>query len=155
MVAVAIASGAMADLTRSTGGTTDGKSGPVTNLPLPRYVSMKAADGNVRRGPALTQRIDWVFMRRNMPLLVTADGAGGWVHYALLSGVRTVIVEKDMLALRTRPDPQTPVVAALELGVVARLGECEPDWCRISAGGYRGWAPKSKLWGVWPGEVRD
>ncbi len=166
MAMVAIASGATADITRSNGGTTDGKTGPVTNLPLPRFVSMKAADGNVRRGPALTQRIDWVFMRRNMPLLITAeyghwrrvedrDGVGGWVHYALLSGVRTVIVEKDMLALRTRPDPRTPVVAALELGVVARLGECKPDWCRISAGGYRGWAPKSNLWGVWPEEVRD
>lgn len=27
------------------------KLGPVTNLPLPRFVSMKAAEGNVRRGP--------------------------------------------------------------------------------------------------------
>ncbi|MEP1586872.1 MAG: aspartyl-trna synthetase, partial [Tateyamaria sp.] len=27
--------------------------GPITNLPLPRYVSLKAAEGNVRRGPSL------------------------------------------------------------------------------------------------------
>ena len=25
------------------------------------------------------------------------DGAGGWMHYTLLSGVRTAIVEADML----------------------------------------------------------
>lgn len=140
--------------------------GPVTNLPLPRYVSMKASEGNVRRGPSLTHRIDWVFKRRDMPLQITAehghwrrvedrDGAGGWVHYALLSGVRTVIVEQDMLPIHTRPDPQTPIVAALELGVVARLGDCIPDWCRITAGGYRGWARTAKLWGVVPGELRD
>ncbi|WP_244615016.1 SH3 domain-containing protein [Pukyongiella litopenaei] len=140
--------------------------GAVTNLPLPRFVSLKAAEGNVRRGPSLTHRIDWVFKRRNMPLMITAehghwrrvqdrDGAGGWVHYALLSGARTVLVEQDMLRLHARPDPASPVVAALELGVVARLGECDPAWCRVSAGGYRGWTLKDHLWGVRPGEIRD
>ena len=140
--------------------------GPVTNLPLPRYVSMKATEGNVRRGPSLTHRIDWVFKRRDMPLRVTAehghwrrvedrDGMGGWVHYSLLSGVRTVIVQKDMLTLHTRPEPIAPVTAALEAGVIARLGKCGPEWCRLSAGGYRGWAPKSRLWGVSAEELRD
>jgi len=143
-----------------------GTRGAVTNLPLPRYVSMKAADGNARRGPSLSNRIDWVFMRRNMPLQLTAeyghwrkvqdsDGAGGWVHYALLSGVRTVLIEQDMLQIYARPDPQSPVNAALELGVIARLGTCKEDWCKVTAGGYRGWAPKTALWGVQPDELRD
>lgn len=140
--------------------------GPITNLPMPRYVSMKANEGNVRRGPSLTHRIDWVFKRRDMPLQITAehghwrrvqdrDGAGGWVHYSLLSGVRTVLVEKDMLAVHSQPDPNAPINAALELGVVARLGACSPGWCRISAGGYRGWAKKDDLWGVAAEELRD
>lgn len=143
-----------------------GKRGPVTNLPLPRYVSMKASEGNVRRGPSLTHRIDWVFKRRGMPLEITAeyghwrrvrdqDGAGGWVHYALLSGVRTVLIQEDMLTVHAHPNPQAPITAAFEYGVVARLGECAEAWCEITAGGYSGWAPKSKLWGVAPEEVRD
>lgn len=142
------------------------KTGSVTNLPLPRYVSMKAKEGNVRRGPSLSHRIDWVFVRQDMPLQITAehghwrrvqdrDGAGGWVHYALLSGVRTVLVEKDMMPVHARPDPQTPLVAAFELGVVARLGTCGPEWCKVSAGGYRGWAQKEHLWGVDKDEIRD
>ncbi len=140
--------------------------GAVTNLPLPRYVSMKASEGNVRRGPSLTHRIDWVFKRRNMPLEITAeyghwrrvrdrDGVGGWVHYALLSGSRTVLIEEDMLTVRAQPNESAPITAAFELGVVARLGSCSQNWCRISAGGYRGWAPKVKLWGVTPDELRD
>ena len=143
-----------------------GDIGPVTNLPLPRFVSMKASEGNVRRGPSLSHRIDWVFKRRDMPLRITAehghwrrvedrDGMGGWVHYSLLSGTRTVLVEQDMLALHARPDPNAPVTAALELGVVARLGGCDPEWCELRAGGYRGWAPKARIWGVAPGEIRD
>jgi SH3-like domain-containing protein len=143
-----------------------GARGPVTSLPLPRFVSLKAAEGNVRRGPSLGHRIDWVYKRRSMPLEVTAefghwrrvrdrDGAGGWVHYSLLSGVRTVIVEEDMLALRQRPDPDARVVARAEAGVVARLGKCDSQWCRITAGRYRGWAQKSALWGVRADEIRD
>ncbi len=140
--------------------------GPVTNLPLPRFVSLKAAEGNVRRGPSLTHRIDWVFQRRDMPLRITAehghwrrvedrDGMGGWVHYSLLSGTRTVIVEQDMLTLRARPEADAPVTVALEAGVIARLGDCDIEWCRLSSGGYRGWAPKARLWGVHMDEVRD
>ncbi|MEZ5714228.1 MAG: SH3 domain-containing protein [Paracoccaceae bacterium] len=140
--------------------------GSVTNLPIPRFVSIKTEECNVRRGPSLTHRIDWVFQRKGMPVEVTAehghwrrvrdrDGAGGWVHYSLLSGVRTVIVDQDMLDLHLGPDETTPVEARLESGVIARLGECNPDWCRLTAGGYRGWAPKAALWGVDADEIRD
>ena len=140
--------------------------GAVTNLPLPRYVSLKASEGNVRRGPSLTHRIDWVFKRRDMPLEITAehghwrrvrdrDGAGGWVHYSLLSGTRYVLIEKDMLPLHQRADPATPVMARLELGVIARLGKCTINWCRLTSAGYKGWAPKASLWGVMPDELRD
>jgi len=140
--------------------------GSVTNLPIPRFVSLKADEGNVRRGPSLSHKIDWVFTRRNMPLELTGeyghwrrvrdkDGAGGWVHYALLSGVRTVIVEQDLLAIRKKPDPEAAVNAYLEAGVIARLGSCTKTWCRISSDGYGGWAPKTALWGVRTDEIRE
>ena len=138
--------------------------GPVTNLPLPRFVSVKASEANVRRGPSLTHRIDWVFKRRDIPVEITAehghwrrvrdrDGAGGWVHYSLLSGHRTVIVTEDMLALTARPRPQAPVAAHLEVGVIAHVETCARDWCELSVGGYEGWAPKAGVWGVGDGEV--
>lgn len=140
--------------------------GPVTNLPLPRYVSLKASEGNVRRGPSLTHRIDWVFTRKDVPLEITAehghwrrvrdrDGVGGWIHYSLLSGARTVIVEHDMLELLSQPADKALVVARLELGVIARVLECDTTWCRLSAAGYKGWAPKERLWGVRADEIVD
>ena len=133
--------------------------GKVTNLPIPRYVSLKASEGNVRRGPSLSHRIDWVFTRRDMPLEVTdeygnwrrvrdRDGQGGWIHFSLLSGVRTVIVEEDMAALHMKPDGAAPVTARAEAGVIAELDECAADWCRIDADGYRGWVRRAALWGV-------
>ena len=84
-----------------------------------------------------------------MPLEITAEfghwrrvrdreGAGGWVHYSLLSGVRTALVEEDMAALRMKPDDGAPINARAEAGVVARLGECGLEWCWVTAGGERG-----------------
>jgi len=133
--------------------------GRSTGLELPRWVSLKAAEANVRRGPALGHRIDWVFKHRNMPLLVTAefghwrrvvdrDGDGGWIHYVLLSSIRTVIVDQDMLELHRDPDPASEIVAKAQKDAIAKLLDCQNDWCRISADGIKGWVPQSAIWGV-------
>ncbi|WP_112320476.1 SH3 domain-containing protein [Oceanibium sediminis] len=154
-VTAALPPGAMAEEQR----------GPVTNLPLPRYVSIKTGEANVRRGPGLTHRIDWVFQHRNLPVEITAEyghwrrirdieGAGGWVHYSLLSGARYVQITADT-TLHDSPDPQDRVVARAEAGAIARLGDCAPAWCEITSGGVGGWAPKTALWGVRDDEIRD
>jgi len=155
-----------AEISRNPDGETDPGRGPVTNLPLPRYVSLKGSEGNARRGPSLSHRIDWVFRHAGMPLRVVAefghwrrvedqDGAGGWVHYSLLSGVRTAIVRKDMLELLAKPDEHSNVVARAEAGAIVRLHECNMDWCRVSGGGEKGWVPKSTIWGVDRDEIRE
>jgi SH3-like domain-containing protein len=142
----------------------DPNRGAVTNLPLPRYVTLKTSEGNARRGPGLSHRIDWVFTRVGMPLRVTAEyenwrrvedaeGAGGWMHYALLSGTRSVLVAQNLAELRSKPVDEAGVVMQAEAGVVGRLLECSRDWCRLSLDGDRGWVRKAALWGVEPDEV--
>lgn len=140
--------------------------GSETNLPLPRYVSMKANEGNVRRGPSLSHRIDWVYTRKDLPLRITAefghwrrvqdrDGLGGWIHYSLLSGVRTVLIDADEAALRMKPESGAPLNAKAQRGVVARLGACSRDWCRVRTGSHRGWVRKEEIWGVERDELRE
>jgi len=142
----------------------DPNRGSVTSLPLPRYVSLKTNEGNARRGPGLTHRIDWVFTRTGMPLRITAEfehwrrvedaeGIGGWVHYSLLSGVRTALVLLDMAEFRTLPDLNAPVVFQAEIGVIGRILRCEPGWCSMSVEGERGWVQSTALWGVGPDEI--
>lgn len=142
----------------------DPGTGPVTKLPLPRYVSLKGKEGNARRGPSLEHRIDWVFRHAGMPLRVTAeyghwrrvedqDGAGGWVHHSLLSGVRTAVVQEEMAQVLANPDPNASIVARAEAGAVVRLYKCEPDWCKIGGAGVSGWLPKTQIWGADPDEV--
>ncbi|MFN4159496.1 MAG: SH3 domain-containing protein [Gemmobacter sp.] len=140
--------------------------GAVTNLLLPRYVTLKTGEGNARRGPGLGHRIDWVFTRAGMPLRITAEhdnwrrvedaeGMGGWVHYSLLSGSRSVIVTEDMAEFRAAPQEGAQVVMQAEAGVIARLVQCRGDWCRVSVAGSRGWLPRRAIWGVDAGETVD
>jgi SH3-like domain-containing protein len=138
--------------------------GQVTSLPIPRFVSMKSGSANVRRGPSLSNRIDWVLRHRGTPLIVRAeygewfrvedvDGEGGWVHTKLLSARRTVLVQQNLLALRETPSNSGRKLARLEAGVLPRLRACRPEWCQVSIEGYTGWLPKSGIWGVLPEEV--
>ena len=140
--------------------------GPVTNLPLPRFVTLKASEANVRRGPSLTHRIDWVFTAKGMPLEVVGeyghwrrvrdnDGVGGWVHYTLLSGARAALVQTERAPFHARPDTGAPLNAELETGVIITLHRCGADWCQGEAGGIKGWATKADLWGVGGEEVFD
>jgi SH3-like domain-containing protein len=141
--------------------------GPETRLPLPRFVSLNVETANVRRGPGLSHRIDWVFLRRGQPLEVLAehghwrkvrdaDDAGGWVHHTMLRGARTAVVTAAPdAALRESPAPDAPPVARAETGVIATVAECRPLWCRVAAGGVEGWVQKADVWGVGPDEVFD
>jgi SH3-like domain-containing protein len=140
--------------------------GAVTNLPLPRFVSLKASKANARRGPSLSHRIDWVYKRKHMPLEIYAeyenwrrvrdiDGAGGWVHYSLLSGVRTAILNVNMQPLTKGPDENSNIVARFEKDVIAKIEKCELKWCQLTTGGYKGWVPKTSIWGVYDEELRD
>jgi SH3-like domain-containing protein len=134
--------------------------GPVTNLPLPRYVSLRAERANARRGPSVSHRVDWEFTRRGWPLRVTAEyghwrrvedmeGAGGWVHHSLLSGARTaVFVGADLVPLHVTQSEASAVRAYAEPGVVAQLQRCGDGWCEVSVGGAAGWVRQARLWGT-------
>lgn len=141
--------------------------GPETNLPLPRYVSLNVEQANIRRGPGVSHRIDWVFLRRGAPLQIVAehgqwrrvrdaDEAEGWVHHSMLRSARTaVVITEPEAAMRRDPSEAGAMVARLETGVTGRLSECAALWCRMETGGFRGWVAKADLWGVGPDETFD
>jgi SH3-like domain-containing protein len=138
-----------------------------SGLPLPRFVTLKADRVNVRRGPSGDHKVSWVFTRKGLPVEIVAesdhwrrirdsDGAEGWVYHSLLSGRRGVLVAPWSGA---RPVPLldgakagSAPVALLDTGVMAEVGQCTGDWCRVSIEGHDGWIDQAKLWGVYPGE---
>ncbi len=164
--AVALAMVAIAGLPQS-GWSRDMPAGPVSGLPIPRFVSLKSDHVNVRAGPTKDNDVAWVYTRSGLPVEVTAEfenwrrvrdseGAEGWVYHSLLSGRRTAVVtlkDKDgLVALHDRADGDSAVAARLEAGVVAQVRRCNDSWCRIVGSGFDGWIEKQRLWGVYPDE---
>ena len=148
------------------GFTQEPQKGQVTNLPIPRYVSLKVKEANARRGPSLSHKIDWIYKRQNMPLEIYAEyenwrrvrdfeGLGGWVHYTLLSGTRYVLVKNELLEMRLLPSIDAQVIAKVPQHNIATLDKCNKDWCRIIDDGYKGWVPKNGIWGVYENELKD
>ena len=86
-----------------------------TGLPLPRFVSLKSDKANLRRGPSLDHKIDWVYKRKHLPLKIVSEfghwrkvtdfeGFTGWMYKDLLSGTRYTIVTKKETLLRNKAD---------------------------------------------------
>lgn len=149
----------------ATGGTTE--VGAVTGMPLPRYVSLRSDTVYVRAGPGMRFPVKWVYQRRSYPLQVVqefdtwrkikdADGDEGWVHQSLLSGNRHVLVTgTEPVTIFKKPESDARPVAQVEPGVVAKLNECEDNWCDVSVSGYDGWLLKASLWGVYEREESE
>jgi SH3-like domain-containing protein len=127
--------------------------------PLPRFAALHADKVNLRTGPGDRYPIQWVYLRKDWPVEVVAqfdhwrrvrdwEGTEGWVHEKMITQQREVIVSGATRALRQSPDPNAPMVARAEPGVVAKLDECRGDWCRIAAGEITGWVQRADIWGV-------
>jgi SH3-like domain-containing protein len=124
----------------------------------PRFVSLKTEGANGRHGPGLEHRIDWIYERAGLPLLVTAesgpwrrvrdpDGGEVWMHAQNLDDRRTVFVtEGDAVPLRRNPQSGAAAVAMLAPGVVGTLTGCHGDWRRVAIGGRVGWVAQERLW---------
>jgi SH3-like domain-containing protein len=138
--------------------------GPVSGLPLPRYVSLKSDRVNVREGPSKEHPTLWIYERAALPVEITAEfetwrkirdseGTEGWVLHSLLSGRRTALVApwKKEPQLLVAEDQKTPM-AKLGPGVIGNLRGCDGKWCRIAGKGFDGYIQQENLWGVYPGE---
>jgi SH3-like domain-containing protein len=141
---------------------------PQNKLPLPRFVSLRSDKVHVRIGPSQNHEIRWTFAKAGLPVEIIAefenwrrirdsDGADGWVHQALLSGRRTVLIRANTNAktipVYERANGVGSLIAELQPGVLANVRSCAKGWCRISGERFDGYILQTLLWGVYPDEV--
>ncbi|MBR7158746.1 MAG: hypothetical protein IKD08_03575 [Alphaproteobacteria bacterium] len=139
-----------------------------TSLPLPRYVSLRSADVNMRTGPGVRYPVEWNYKKAGLPVEIIAefgnwrkikdwDGTRGWVTKSLLSGNRTFRVLATS-NLRRSPTEDSRLMARVESGVIGKLIQCpndKPTFCRVEVKGYQGWLKRSEIWGVYPNEILE
>lgn len=126
---------------------------------LPRFASLATGKVYLRQGPAYESRILWIYRRKRLPVKILAsydvwrriempDGAIGWVHSAMLSGIRTVVVTgAGQVPIRREANPRSKILALAERGVIAKLETCQASACEIDADGTEGWIDKKNIWG--------
>ena len=130
-----------------------------TGLPLPRFVSLKSNKVNLRRGPSLDYKIDWVYKRKHLPLMIVSEfghwrqvtdfeGYTGWIYKDLLSGSRYIIVNNEETLLRNKATFDSLGKAILKREVIAKLIDCEGLWCFIRISNMRGYVLAEHIWGI-------
>jgi len=136
-----------------------------TNLPVPRFVSLKSNSAMLRTGPDSRRfPIAWEYKRRGLPLEIIReygiwrqvrdpDGTIGWMNKSLLTGERTGYVTGSIRTLYTSPDLQARVAWRVEPGTVMTITLCENVWCRVSSAGRSGYILRNQIWGTYANEA--
>ena len=139
--------------------------GEASGLPLPRFVSLRSDEVNLRAGPGQRYPIDWIYSRKDLPVEVIAEfeawrkirdwqGTEGWVHQSMLSGRRMMVVIGSQRVLRSGDSDGADALALAEPGVLGRLLQCprNRDSCRVEINQIQGWFRRDEIWGVYKGE---
>ncbi len=137
------------------------------DLAIPRFVSFRRSDVNLRTGPGNRYPIKFVYRMKNYPVEVIdeyelwrqireVDGTVGWVHRRMLSSGRFAVVTEDT-TLRRHADSSTSPVAFVQKGALGKLEECQVDSCRLSFSfngkNYEGWLNKEDFYGAYSRET--
>ena len=137
-----------------------------SGLPVPRYVTLKFDETNLRAGPGREYPVLWQYRTAGLPLLVNAefgiwrkvvdhDGTAGWMHGSVLSLRRMALVQKNMAKIHANPDTSSNVIALAERNALMELRSCPKSWCKVASADVRGWIDRQALWGLLKTESLD
>ena len=139
--------------------------GKETGLEIPRYVSLKSDDANIRVGPSKNYPIEIKYIVKNYPLKVLEEyedwrkvqdfkNNNGWIHKSLISGTRTgIILSNDSKNIKLLNTLDGNVIGEIGKGNIVFLEKCKMYWCLISSGNFKGWMDKKYIWGVKEKEI--
>ena len=141
------------------------ESGAVTGFELPRFVSLKSNDVNLRVGPSINYPIKLKYIQKNLPIEII-DEFGvwrkiqdhenniGWIHKRLIKGNRFIITahkNENIKKIYNRPNGK--LVGIIKSNNIINLKNCLIDWCYISHTQINGWISKDSIWGVYKDEI--
>ncbi|MEH6629573.1 MAG: SH3 domain-containing protein [Halopseudomonas aestusnigri] len=138
-----------------------------SGLPLPRFVSFRSGEVNMRAGPGTRYPISWIYHRRRLPVEIIDEfdtwrqirdwqGTLGWVHQSMLKGQRSMMVTGTVRTIFDDPENTSRPVVQAEAGVIGELDSCNLDgWCQVEIKDITGWLQRSSLYGTYKDEVFD
>ena len=139
--------------------------GTETGLTLPRFVSLKSNDSNLRVGSSINYPIKLKYIIPNTPVEIIDEYKNwrkikdyekneGWLHKSLLKSKRFAIINVPYQeGAQVYDKPKGNVVGKIGKKNIVNIEKCLKDWCHIKYNQYKGWISKLNLWGLYEEEV--
>ena len=141
------------------------KTGSVTGLDIPRYVSLKSNEVNLRVGPSTNYPIELTYTTKNLPVEVIDEfdawrkikdhqNTTGWLHKSLIQGDRFILTgykNNNNVNLYNRPNGN--IIGVIKKNNILDLKNCILHWCKVSLENINGWVLKKNIWGIYEFEI--
>ena len=139
--------------------------GSVTRLEIPRFVSLKSNDVNLRVGPSVNYPIELKYIQKNYPIEIIDEfdvwrkvkdhkNNIGWLHKSLIKGERFVLIKgKKEISKKIYNRPNGQVIGIVGDNNIFNLDACLINWCYVSHKDLKGWISKEFIWGVYEREI--
>ena len=142
-----------------------GKTGSVTGLEIPRFVSLKSNNVNLRVGPSTNYPIELKYITQNLPVEIIDEfdvwrqardhnGKIGWLHKSLIKGERFILTgykNENEINLYNRPNGK--ITGVIKKNNILDLKRCILSWCKVNHNKIKGWLLKENVWGVYDSEI--
>lgn len=138
--------------------------GSITGYEIPRFISLKSDQVNLRVGSSKNYPIILTYNQKNLPLkiideeygwrkVIDIEGNEGWVYEALIKGDRFAvinIVKNNFVNVYSKPNEK--FIGKIGKRNIVKIKSCLNLWCLVEYSDHKGWVLKSYLWGVFKEE---
>ena len=138
--------------------------GSDTGYKIPRFVSLKSNDVNLRIGSSTNYPIILKYTIKAMPVEIIdeyqvwrkindIEGNQGWIHKTLIQGDRYAIINQQYnSSVQIYSIPKGNKIGKIGKFNIVKINTCLLKWCQINYKQFKGWVNKENLWGVYKDE---
>ena len=139
--------------------------GAETGLEIPRFVSIKSDETNLRIGPSKNYPIKIKYIVEKLPVMIVDEyddwrkiidfkNNSGWIHKNLITGERYgIIINEDKIGIDIYNSISGKIIGKIFSNNIVFLKKCKIDWCLIEINNKTGWIKKKYIWGVKKNEL--
>ena len=123
------------------------------------FLTLRNDKVNLRQGPSFDYPVKIFYKKKFLPVLIQDksdnfrkirdhENNSGWIHISQLSKKKAAITVDDNLILFSNSTIYSNPIAILKKGRLVRINKCRDQWCKVNTEKFKGWLPKSSLWGL-------